>query len=1426
MKLNAYPNPNRTARGPRRLWSACLLLTLSLLTEQSFAQSVVIGNTSGSNSYYYGPIYRSSTASGFNYSRYAYVYTASELGIPAGALITKVEWLKANSSTLTGNNTFNIWLENSTATTLTSGTNWATLSATATPVYSSTTQSFTGAADTWESYSLSSFTYTGNSLVLLTDHVKTGTASGALNYYYSAATGKAIGYANSTALSGTTTLNTATYGNNRPTIRITFSSGVPCSGTPTVAVAAASVSTVCTGVPFTLTATSVSIDEGITYQWQSAPAGSGTFTNITGATAPSYTVPSQSAATDYQLVVTCTNPGGGTSVSNVVAVAQSAATSCYCTPASTCTNEGITNVVLNTLHNSSAFCSSPGGYENYSAIGDSATTTLNKGGNYTITISPRVNSNPGTGGFWIDYNQNGAFEPSEFNGFANITTFSGTAFIGTMTKTFTVPATALTGTTRLRVRYNNSAGLTDAQACATGLYGETEDYQITIAPEVTCSGTPATPVASATVSTVCAATPFSLNATGLASGISGITYQWQSRAAGSTDPFTNITGATTVPYTVASQTTATEYRLQVNCAGGGTASSNGVTVNQNPVTACYCTPTSGSGTSYYITNFTTTGGTTNISNASGSAAGGYTDFHTTAIASALPGTNIGFSMTANGTSTFGRAIWVDYNENGIFESTERVANTTGYVGSPWTGSFTIPVTTTPGNKRMRIVAAYTNTNPSDPCTMTSSGEYEDYTLTVVALTPCTGTPVPGDALTFSTVHVTGYNADIVANGIGPVSGSTTADADGAGFYFLTGDFQATPTSPMPTYYLPLNGLINVAAMPGLKFQLANYTDSNSLRLNTSTPGTLTLTTPKKGTALYLLGTSGSGTSTISATVNFTDGSSQAFTGLTISDWYGGTTNVALQGIGRVGTGGGLEGNANDPRLYYFPLNLDPANYGKDVASITVARTAGSGIAQIMGVSMKTKTPEPHSQCAPFSTVLQQQNLVITTSGITMQWQESSSATGPFTDVTAGAGATTPIYTTGTISSNTYYRLKVTCTNSGLSAYGDTIAVIANSGIPITAPPANTGVCLGQPLTLSVTATGASSYQWFHGGTAIPGATGSTYTIPAATTADAGTYTVELNSCTMSPAATVTISTPFTVDLGLDTTLCLGDAVTLNAGNPGATYSWSTGATTQTVPVTTAGTYSVTVVNGACTVMDTIVIGATPYPVVDLGADTVICGGGPVLLNAGNPGASYAWSTGDDGQTLLVSTAGTYSVTVNNGSCAAMDTITIGAAPAPATGSIVVSGTMPEYTFSTSGSDGAVSYTWLLGDGTIETGETVTHTYIANGVYTVHLTVFNACGEMDTTSTLVTVSGLAVDYIPGMNGNLLVYPNPASGQTMVEVTSASIRSVEVLDYLGRVVLRHQAGGNKTLLDVKGLTQGVYTLRVQTDKGLYAAKLLVR
>src|SRR6478609_2784775 len=174
------------------------------------------------------------------------------------------------------------------------------------------------------------------------------------------------------------------------------------------------------------------------------------------------------------------------------------------------------------------------------------------------------------------------------------------------------------------------------------------------------------------------------------------------------------------------------------------------------------------------------------------------------------------------------------------------------------------------------------------------------------------------------VPVTGFTADVIADGTGSASTSTTDNVDGGNYNLVAQNF-VNPANQSPTSFLPGNGLINSIATPGLTFQLAPYTGNNSLRLTaTTTSGTLTFTTPRIADKVNLLVTSAY-SATFTATVNFSDATSQAFTSNTVPNWYDGA-NPAIQGIGRVHrVTNAIENPANNPRLYQFALTLSAAN---------------------------------------------------------------------------------------------------------------------------------------------------------------------------------------------------------------------------------------------------------------------------------------------------------------------------------------------------------------------------------------------------------------------------------------------------------------------------------------------------------------------
>lgn len=119
-------------------------------------------------------------------------------------------------------------------------------------------------------------------------------------------------------------------------------------------------------------------------------------------------------------------------------------------------------------------------------------------------------------------------------------------------------------------------------------------------------------------------------------------------------------------------------------------------------------------------------------------------------------------------------------------------------------------------------------------------------------------------------------------------------------------------------------------------------------------------------------------------------------------------------------------------------------------------------------------------------------------------------------------------------------------------------------------------------------------------------------------------------------------TSVNISAGGPTTICPGEVLTLTAP-AGYSYQWSNGATTQSINVTTAGTYNVVVSSGpSCSATaPSIVVTENPAenPVISALGDTEFCPGGSVVLQAA--GGSPVWNTGETTTTITATQDGEY-----------------------------------------------------------------------------------------------------------------------------------------------------------------------------------------
>ncbi len=187
------------------------------------------------------------------------------------------------------------------------------------------------------------------------------------------------------------------------------------------------------------------------------------------------------------------------------------------------------------------------------------------------------------------------------------------------------------------------------------------------------------------------------------------------------------------------------------------------------------------------------------------------------------------------------------------------------------------------------------------------------------------------------------------------------------------------------------------------------------------------------------------------------------------------------------------------------------------------------------------------------------------------------------------------------------------------------------------------ICEGETTQLFATVSGGSgsyTYSW----TSIPEGFTSDEANPVAMPMENTLYLVSVNdgSVTIESSVNVLVHDVPVVDLGGDQVLCGENEVILDAGNPDEQYLWSTNETTQTIVATGSGItqFWAEVTNQyGCHGYDTVTIDFASLPVVNLGADTAVCGGITITLNAGNEGSSYLWSNLETTQTIVVDTLG-------------------------------------------------------------------------------------------------------------------------------------------------------------------------------------------
>ncbi|RBW63223.1 hypothetical protein DS884_00700 [Tenacibaculum sp. E3R01] len=374
-------------------------------------------------------------------------------------------------------------------------------------------------------------------------------------------------------------------------------------------------------------------------------------------------------------------------------------------------NNYIDEVIFGDINNKSE----NSGYSDFTNLG----TNVIKGQPVTLTVNPGIDTwDPNYFGAWIDWNKDGDFEDT---GEEVLLTTNGQ---GGVTTTIVVPNTAKNGATRLRVRYKLH---TAPEPCgiASSKGDEVEDYFVFIKGNSTPdSEAPSTPT-NLTASNI-ESTSLTLNWTGSIDniGVSGYDVFRNNEVTPIGSPSGTI-------FNVTGLTKNTSYSFYVkakdfsNNTSGNSNTINIVTKDGPSPGTDPCAASTTQNSTLHITNVSFG----SINNSSTNAA--YNDFSTISTNLSV-GQSETITIDVNNSSwTFNDVgVWIDWNNNGQFETSEEVY--ARYGAGPYSGSVTPPNTAVSNTLlRMRVRLGYGSSERAQPCgTDTSFGEVEDYSVVV------------------------------------------------------------------------------------------------------------------------------------------------------------------------------------------------------------------------------------------------------------------------------------------------------------------------------------------------------------------------------------------------------------------------------------------------------------------------------------------------------------------------------------------------------------------------------------------------------------------------------------------------------------------------------------------------------------------------
>ncbi|MBI4944760.1 MAG: PKD domain-containing protein, partial [Bacteroidetes bacterium] len=1200
-------------------------------------------------------------------------------------------------------------------------------------------------------------------------------------------------------IASVTTLGSGTYSVTAKIGSCTGPAGttsVTINQTP-VAPTAGSNSPICAGITLSLTASTVGTS---TYSWNGPNSFSSASQNptIAGATT--------AASGTYSVVATesgCTGPVGTTSVTvNPIPAVSSAGNN-----GPLCTGTTL-SLTANTVAGATYSWNGPNGFTSASQNPTVINVSTSDAGTYSVSVTVSGCTGPEeTTSVTI------APPPAAPTAGNNSPICSG--------NTLSLTASTVSGATYL---WSGPNGFTSASqnptiagitTAASGTYSVTATVGGCTGPagttSVTINQTPTAPTAGSN-SPVCEGNNLSLTA----STIAGTTYAWSGP--------NGFTSASQNPViTPAATSDAGTYSVNVtSIANGCVSNTSTVTIIVNTIPAA---PVAGnnsticSGSTLSLTASTIAGATyawsgpnsftsavknPTIASVTTAASGTYSVYVTVSGCSGPSGTTsvtinqtpapptIGsnspvcsgndISLTANGTgATYnwsGPSSFTSANQNPLITS----AATTN------SGTYSVTTTSALGCTSARSTATVTvNQTPVAPTANSSSPVCSGQTLSLTASNTGTSYSWNGpNSFTSSSQNPTIGSVTTLASGTYSVTATTSGCTGSAGTVSVT--INQTPAAPSAGSNSPICEGVDLsltASTVGSGSATYAWSGPNGFTSVSQDPVISPTTTADDGTYSVIATENGcSGTAgTVSVTINVTPTAPVAGNngpvceGNTIS-----LTASTVAGTTYIWSGpNGFTSTSQNPTIL-APTTADAGTYSVSVSSIA------NGCVSAVSTSTVIVNPPPSAPTlGSNSPVCSGQTLSLTSStlvGATYAWTGPNSFTSSLQNPAVGV--------VSTLASGTY---SMTATVAGCPPLStQTVSVTINQTPTAPVAGSNTPVCVGNDISLTASATGAT-YNWSGPG-GFTSASQNPVVTPASTT-NSGTYSVTATSvdgCTSSVrTTTVTVNPPSLAPVaGSNSPLCSGQTLSLTANTiSGVTYSWNgpNGFTSAlqnpTLAIATtadAGTYSVTALVPGCGISPAGTVSVTINQVPSAptaGSNSTVCSGQDLSLTANSVGgATYLWN-GPNGFTstsqnpVIISAAtpdaGTYTVNLTVSGCTSPDA-TVDASinqtpvtPSAGSNSPICEGQNLSLTASASGSP---TYSWSgpnsyssASQNPVINGATTADA----GTYSVNVTE-NGCTSAD---TIISVIINQTPVAPAAGSNTPV----CSGQTLSLTASA-------------------------------------------------------